>query len=443
MAYLSSSSFSSSSPPLSAPTAGEASHDAYSSMISSNASHEPAWPSAPLVSGGLNLNYCLQDSTNGLGVQQPDNTYTPASPNGWFSASSVLCSATTVRYHGKKPSMYQPLSTVCAPTSSGTMVLDNTIGYLSPPNGDKGNASNRLWGVDVITPLNTLEASPMAWSDSIGDSPLSAVTPKDVLVPRLIEARSMPWSMSEAASTSTVAPASAAVPTSMPASTSVTVCPPSGLSAALRESVDSDKTDEPYAKLIYRAFMSRSDHTMTLQEIYQWFRENTTKALTASKGWQNSIRHNLSMNAAFKRKERTPFKTVKSSSCCEDSKRVNEWFLEDWAIRDGVQSTTRYRKSTYARRGPSGRATSAACNPWAPEHSAKRALSGRKGGCATRASRQRMRTYAQAVPDESSQHSLEMRRPSTDVYGYGQVKTGTPIHESASWYVPTVWRSGC
>lgn len=52
----------------------------------------------------------------------------------------------------------------------------------------------------------------------------------------------------------------------------------------------------PYAQLIYKALMSRHDHCMTLQEIYQWFRENTEKPKGGGKGWQNSIRHNLSMN---------------------------------------------------------------------------------------------------------------------------------------------------
>lgn len=56
------------------------------------------------------------------------------------------------------------------------------------------------------------------------------------------------------------------------------------------------KNDEPYAQLIYRAFISRPNKSMTLQEIYQWFRENTDKAKSTGKGWQNSIRHNLSMN---------------------------------------------------------------------------------------------------------------------------------------------------
>lgn len=60
--------------------------------------------------------------------------------------------------------------------------------------------------------------------------------------------------------------------------------------------VPGSKVDEPYAQLIYRAFLSRHNKSMTLQEIYQWFRENTDKSKAAGKGWQNSIRHNLSMN---------------------------------------------------------------------------------------------------------------------------------------------------
>jgi hypothetical protein len=61
--------------------------------------------------------------------------------------------------------------------------------------------------------------------------------------------------------------------------------------------VEDTGPDEPYAKLIWRALMSAPDHSMVLQEIYQWFRENTTKGSSDTKGWMNSIRHNLSMNA--------------------------------------------------------------------------------------------------------------------------------------------------
>lgn len=71
-------------------------------------------------------------------------------------------------------------------------------------------------------------------------------------------------------------------------------------SSSSSSSNNNNKGEEPYAQLIYRAFMSRPDYSMTLQEIYQWFRENTDKAKSESKGWQNSIRHNLSMNLVSK-----------------------------------------------------------------------------------------------------------------------------------------------
>jgi hypothetical protein len=159
---------------------------------------------------------------------------------------------------------------------------------------------------------------------------------------------------------------------------------------------NSNKNEEPYAQLIYRALMSNPRYAMTLQEIYQWFRENTDKDKNdSSKGWMNSIRHNLSMNQVlfFTSKALTldsaganrPLTLVqaftkrdrKSSSSREgeadkvglsaagtqaDSKKATEWYLEPWAIEEGVQSTTRYRKGTQSgrsaarhNRGSSGR----------------------------------------------------------------------------------------
>lgn len=61
---------------------------------------------------------------------------------------------------------------------------------------------------------------------------------------------------------------------------------------------DSASSEEPYARLIWRALMSAPGHKMVLKEIYEWFEKNTNKSKNSdSKGWQNSIRHNLSMNA--------------------------------------------------------------------------------------------------------------------------------------------------
>jgi len=56
--------------------------------------------------------------------------------------------------------------------------------------------------------------------------------------------------------------------------------------------------EEPYAKLIFRCLLKAKDHTMVLRDIYNWFTENTDKGKDKdARGWQNSIRHNLSMNA--------------------------------------------------------------------------------------------------------------------------------------------------
>jgi hypothetical protein len=67
--------------------------------------------------------------------------------------------------------------------------------------------------------------------------------------------------------------------------------------------------EQPYAQLIYRALMEADGHTMVLRDIYSWFKRNTDKAMDKeTKGWQNSIRHNLSMNAVsyFRSSSSTP-----------------------------------------------------------------------------------------------------------------------------------------
>jgi hypothetical protein len=55
--------------------------------------------------------------------------------------------------------------------------------------------------------------------------------------------------------------------------------------------------EQPYAQLIYQALLQADGHTMILRDIYDWFVKYTDKAAASeTNGWQNSIRHNLSMN---------------------------------------------------------------------------------------------------------------------------------------------------
>ncbi|KAF4990080.1 hypothetical protein FGRMN_8699 [Fusarium graminum] len=134
------------------------------------------------------------------------------------------------------------------------------------------------------------------------------------------------------------------------------------------------KTEEPYAKLLYRALMSAPEYAMTLQEIYQWFRENTDKDVKKentpkrpgknAEGWQNSIRHNLSMNKAFVKRGSQQDTGSAPNAAGQGSgsgaglgtakagepKKATEWKLVDWAIRNGVESTTKYRPKNPPRR---------------------------------------------------------------------------------------------
>ncbi|KAL8675199.1 MAG: hypothetical protein Q9168_000452 [Polycauliona sp. 1 TL-2023] len=122
---------------------------------------------------------------------------------------------------------------------------------------------------------------------------------------------------------------------------------------------------EPYAQLIFRALKSAPGHKMVLKDIYQWFERHTNKARGGSKGWQNSIRHNLSMNGGFKK--------VDQDFPTDEAKRGFIWVLEPSALTDGVKSTTRYRKSG------SNKRVAKAGHP-APE----RQRSGARGGKAAR-----------------------------------------------------------
>ncbi|KAL7620748.1 hypothetical protein AAE478_009746 [Parahypoxylon ruwenzoriense] len=235
--------------------------------------------------------------------------------------------------------------------------------------------------------------------------------------------------------------------------------PPQPAPAEQQNNEEGGKSDEPYAQLIHRAFMSREPHAMTLQELYQWFRENTEKAKGENKGWQNSIRHNLSMNHAFVKRERKPSPGDPLTESGE-AKKSTEWVLEDWAVH-GVQSTTRYRsKGTSNRRGgaPGSHAR-------AQSNLSGRANSGRKGGlCASKskaaATRRAVlnRHHASVIagatssPHDSGRHQLHQSRgmifghpiefqyPVTNVRAEpitppdpvaGDVMLGGPLHHAA------------
>ncbi|KAJ5307670.1 hypothetical protein N7476_008326 [Penicillium atrosanguineum] len=154
---------------------------------------------------------------------------------------------------------------------------------------------------------------------------------------------------------------------SMGPTASNTVADSNSPRTSLGDQSEGDHNGEPYSKLIYRALKDADGHRLSLQQIYDWFIKNTSKGRDSTKGWQNSIRHNLSMNKVRPLTPNTSiipaagfisnqfhitihfpgFEASKIDGCTR-KKPQNLWALTQDAINRGyVESTTRYRKSNH------------------------------------------------------------------------------------------------
>ena len=98
---------------------------------------------------------------------------------------------------------------------------------------------------------------------------------------------------------------------------------------------DGLKPPHSYAQLIGMSILRAPNRRLTLAQIYKWISDTYTFYSATDAGWQNSIRHNLSLNKAFIKQERPK----------DDPGKGNYW-----AIQPGMEH--QFIKDKMARKPP-------------------------------------------------------------------------------------------
>ncbi|KAB2576934.1 Transcription factor fork head [Lasiodiplodia theobromae] len=94
---------------------------------------------------------------------------------------------------------------------------------------------------------------------------------------------------------------------------------------------DGTKPAYSYATLIGMAILRAPQRRLTLAQIYKWISETFSYYRAGETGWQNSIRHNLSLNKAFIKQERPK----------DDPGKGNYWAIEPGLERQFMKEKPR------------------------------------------------------------------------------------------------------
>jgi pSer/pThr/pTyr-binding forkhead associated (FHA) protein len=114
------------------------------------------------------------------------------------------------------------------------------------------------------------------------------------------------------------------------------------------ESTSHIKPAFTYGQLISQALMTSDNEMATLNDIYEYMKRNYAHYRRPEfyKGWQNSIRHNLSLNAGFKVRQRGPEDTGKGGYWCFAPDMRESMISDAWGPKSARKSPPKRRENS-------------------------------------------------------------------------------------------------